>query len=183
MTYKRHKVLVNLRIIFSMKSIILIILLVVCAESDGLQCLFTKGEDLSLGPLNKFNIIAFLYKIKQLPIMTYNDTNLCAIILYAEFSPTPDAGIRLTNSLKQLYILSSHSQVIIDTSMANFGDDDLTVSHVLTYACSYDECDREFLYKFNRTIDWLFNAHYTNLTKKLAEFIVADKRISSEKGN
>lgn len=153
--------------------------LVFCAKSHGLQCLFK--ENVTETQINDLNATAFFNAIKNLSSISFNDTDLCRIKLHIAFSRTPYITTRLTNHLADSDV--TDSEVEIHFTIKNSGGDNRSVSHFIEYACSYDECDKDFIGKFNKSLEWWFNARYTNLSNKIAKFIVADEETSNEEGS
>jgi hypothetical protein len=79
--------------------------------------------------------------------------------LQVEFSP------ELENS--QL----SDGQVRFDTIIKVNDDGSTKLIHYLEYACSNEECDKEFAIKH---ISWLLNAQYTSLNTKVRPLLLGN---------
>jgi hypothetical protein len=141
------------------------ILLFLFPISHALACI---TEDTFYASLANFDIQSFEEELADLEVDEHDIIKLCRIELFldylaqrlqVEFSP------ELENS--QL----SDGQVRLDTFIVAMDDGSTKIVNILEYACSDEECDKEFAIKH---ISWLLNAQYTILNAKIRPLLLGN---------
>jgi hypothetical protein len=108
----------------------------------------------------------------ELSPLDYDDDSVCRVELWMNFDEQ-SLGIKFTEHLQDSDLEDEYVQIdLFVTDQMLIG-----VEHVLEYACSYDECDLDFI---DDHIDWLMDASYPELLNKLAALILGDGEKTGE---
>jgi hypothetical protein len=157
-----------------MKPLTLIIVLITCASSYGLSCL-TNGNGKSLiVPLDKFDSENVTKMIQDLRPIKYANNILCRIELAIDYNEQL-LIVKFTEHLKDSSLKNQYVQ--IDVFVGGDEIEDIVVNHFLEYACSDDECEKNFIKKH---IDWFVKADYAALQEKLSPLILGDGKEPGE---
>jgi len=146
---------------------VLIILLFLFPKSHTLSCI---TEDIPDIPLANFNIQSFEEELNHLEFDQDDTLKLCRIALFVDYSEQyleVSFGPELENSEVP------DGQVEFDTAIVLMDDESTELINYLEYACSDEECDKEFAIKH---ISWLLNAQYTSLNTKVKPLLLGNTK-------
>ncbi len=133
-----------------------IVLLLLFPISHALSCI---TENQFTATLANFDIQSFQKKLKDLKVDQNNIIKLCRIELGIDYlaqlqnAKLPDGLVRF------------------DTTIVAMKDGTTKLNNFLEYACSNEECDKEFAIKH---ISWLLNAQYTSLQEKVRPLLLGN---------
>jgi hypothetical protein len=157
-----------------MKSITLVILLIICTTTYALSCATTDDKEPLEQPLNGLVPDEFIEKIKKLPSVEGDGSGLCRVALAINYVEKTLYVI----FTKQLFFSKLEDQdILIDIIVDGSEADDFGSSYNLQYACSDDECEKNFVIQH---FNWLFNADHPELSNQLMPFILGNGEESGE---
>jgi hypothetical protein len=144
---------------------VLTILLFLFPISRALSCI---TENFFTAPLANFNIQSFQEELNDLEVEEDDSMKSCRIELFLDYS---EQYLQVTLSPELENSQLSDGQVRFDTIIKVNDDGSTKLIHYLEYACSNEECDKEFAIKH---ISWLLNAQYTSLNTKVRPLLLGN---------
>jgi hypothetical protein len=144
-----------------------IVLLFLFPISHALSCI---TEDTFTAPLDNFNIQSFAEELKDLEVDEDDTRDLCRIELFIDYSEQ-QLEVRFSPELENNEL--PDGQVRFDTLTVLTDDGSTVLVNILEYACSDEECDKEFAIKH---ISWLLNAQYPSLITKVRPLLLGNTK-------
>jgi hypothetical protein len=158
-----------------MKSITLVILLTICATSYAISCTTIDNARTLLQPLNGLVPNEFIEKIKKLPSVKNVGSDPCRVALYINCI---NKTLQIAFTGRFAITSSLQDQQVEITIIVNGNDaNDFSFGYYLEYACSDDECEKDFIIQH---FNWLFNVDYPELLNQLIPFILGNVKEPSE---
>jgi hypothetical protein len=142
-----------------------IVLLFLFPISHALSCI---TEDTFTARLDNFNIQSFEEQLNDLNVDQDDTMDLCRIRLFLDYS---EQSLEVNFSLKLENTELPDGLVRFDTIIVALDDNSTKLFNFLEYACSDEECDKEFAIKH---ISWLLNAQYTSLNTKVRPLLLGN---------
>ncbi|CAF1278055.1 unnamed protein product [Adineta steineri] len=150
-----------------MESIVLVVLLIICATSSGHKCTINRQLEVKVA---EFNAADFQETIGNLHVIEVDDSSLCRMriainyisafqLIQIEFSQQ-FGGSDLDDTMISFTTAAMYSQ----DSTGNF-----QIVSLFEYACSGNECDKKFL---TDHIHWLVKVDYTEFEQKIRPLIM-----------
>jgi hypothetical protein len=156
-----------------MKCLVLLILVFICATVDGLLCIKRKNQlGAVLFDLEPENFETIIYNLSSIKV---GDNDLCRvkfeIIIGLEFLGTISFNTDLSDSELD------NNEVLYETYFFFDESDDALIVKNLEYACSEDDCDKQFIVDH---IGWFFPIIHEELAWNITQLIKDDNK---EPGN
>jgi hypothetical protein len=146
---------------------ILIVLLFLFPISHALSCI---TEDIFYPFLASFNNQSFEGDLNGLEVDQNDTMDLCRIELFLDYL---DQRLEIKFSPRLENSELSDGQVRFDTIIVAMDDNRTKLINYLEYACSDEECDKDFAIKH---ISWLLKAQYTSLQAKASPLLLGNTK-------
>ncbi|CAF1165656.1 unnamed protein product [Adineta steineri] len=145
-----------------MESIVLVILLIICATSSGHKCVINRHLEVKVA---EFNVADFQETIGNLHVIEVDDRRLCRMRIAIDYI---SAFQRIQIQFSQQFEDSDLNDAMISfmTLARNTPDStsNFEIANFVEYACSGNECDKQFLIDH---INWLFKIDYIEFEQKI----------------